>query len=152
LRKRAATVALSGLILRHRYFSFFTFFDSNCANYRCPPPPLGGMPTGAGFGVGAVVSILHKVLKPRNVAMNAFGNDYQLGRTANFVVRELLDAFPGLPPQARVSSPSYCLDGEPIVFTVAWGCCKIVTPAPDGSRVQVQCLICAENRVCCKFY
>jgi hypothetical protein len=95
------------------------------------------MPTGAGFGVGAVVSILHKVLKPRNVAMNVFGNDYQLGRTANFVVRSLLAEVAGQPPQATVSSPSFCVDGVPILFTVAWGCCKIITPAPDGSRVQV---------------
>jgi hypothetical protein len=105
------------------------------------------MPTGAGFGVGAVVSILHKVLKPRNVAMNTFGNEYQLGRTADFVVRELLEEVAGQPPQARVSSPSYRVDDEPILFTVAWGCCKIVTPAPEGSRAQVQCPVCADIRL-----
>jgi len=83
------------------------------------------------------------VLKPRNVAMNVFGNEYQLGRTADFVVRELLEEVAGQPPQARVSSPSYRVDDEPIVFTVAWGCCKIVTPAPEESRVILQVDACA---------
>ena len=110
------------------------------------------MPTGAGFGVGAVVSILHKVLKPRNVAMSTFGNNYQLGRTADFVVREILEAVPGLPPQAKVSSPSFRVNDEPVVFTVAWGCCKIVTPAELGARVQVQRLASPENRSPRKLY
>ncbi len=110
------------------------------------------MPTGAGFGVGAVVSILHKVLKPRNVAMNVFGNDYQLGRTSDFVVRELSGEVAGQPPQARVSSPSIRENGQLILFTVAWGCCKIITPAPEGSRVQVQRLASNGNRSPRKLY
>lgn len=125
----------------------FSFFLFKTRELPPPPPPPLGMPTGAGFGVGAVVSILHKVLKPRNLATNTFGNDYQLGRTADFVVRELLEEVVGQPPQARVSSPSYRVDDEPILFTVAWGCCKIVTTAPEGSRAQVQCPVCADNRL-----
>ena len=84
--------------------------------------------------------------------MNVFGNDYQLGRTADFIVRELSGEVAGKPPQAQVSSPSFLQNGEPIVFTVAWGCCKIVTPAAPESRVQVQHLASAENRSPLKLY
>ena len=70
--------------------------------------------------------------------MNTFGNEYQLGRTNDFVVRELLDEVPGQPRQARVSSPSYTTITGPVLFIVAFGCCKIITPAPEESRVILQ--------------
>jgi hypothetical protein len=102
------------------------------------------MPTGAGFGVGAVVSILHKNLLPRGAVSACFPNDKELGRTNDFVVRSLnVEGLPGTSGAGRatVSSDSVKLHGLPVVFNVAWGSCKIITAAPEDSRVEVFCLI-----------
>ena len=96
------------------------------------------MPTGAGFGVGAVVSILHKNLKPRNAVAQLFPNDRELGRTNDFVVQSLGEEGGREARRATVSSPTVLLQGAQVVFNVAWGSCKIVTAAPEDARVQVK--------------
>lgn len=96
------------------------------------------MPTGAGFGIGAVVSILHKNLKPRSLSQRIFGTNFQFGRTDDFVVEGLTDANESEPPRAIIFSPTFPSDfeGNRLVFSAARGVCKIVQPAPLENRVQ----------------
>ena len=122
---------------------FLTFFDSNSANYYPPPPPNPPpphcMPVAAGFGVGAVVSAFNHYLKPREAAQRAFGNEYQLGRTADFVVESILPGAAGAAPRCALYSPSHMnpLDGSRLFFSVACASVKLVTAAPLENRLQV---------------
>ncbi len=97
------------------------------------------MPLAAGFGVGAVVSAINHYLKPREAAQRAFGNEYQLGRTADFVVESILPGAAGAPPRCVVYSPSHLNpgDGSRLCFSVACASTKLVTPAPLENRVPV---------------
>ena len=121
---------------------FLTFFDSNSANYYPPPPqfpPTHCMPVAAGFGVGAVVSAFNHYLKPREAAQRAFGNDYQLGRTADFVVESIIPGAAGAAPRCALYSPSHTnpIDGSRLLFSVACASVKLVTAAPLENRLQV---------------
>ena len=97
------------------------------------------MPVAAGFGVGAVVSAFNHYLKPREAAQRAFGNEYQLGRTADFVVESILPAAAGAAPRCALYSPSHMnpLDGSRLFFSVACASVKLVTAAPLEHRLQV---------------
>jgi hypothetical protein len=99
------------------------------------------MPLAAGFGVGAVVSAINHYLKPREVAQRTFGNDYQLGRTLDFVVESILPAAAGAAPRCVVYSPSHLnpVDGSRLCFSVACASTKLVTPASVENRVPVGC-------------
>jgi hypothetical protein len=98
------------------------------------------MPLAAGFGVGAVVSALNHYLKPREAAQRAFGNEYQLGRTLDFVVESILPAAAATAPRCVVYSPSHVNpnDGSRLCFSVACASTKLVTPAPLENRIPVQ--------------
>ena len=118
---------------------FLTFFDSNSAHSHPPPPPPHRMPLAAGFGVGAVVSALNHYLKPREAAQRAFGNEYQLGRTLDFVVESILPGAGGAAPRCVVYSPSHTNphDGSRLCFSVACASTKLVTPAAAENRLVV---------------
>ena len=97
------------------------------------------MPVAAGFGVGAVVSAFNHYLKPREAAQRAFGNEYQLGRTADFVVESIIPGLAGAAPRCVVYSPSHlnAIDGSRLCFSVACASTKLVTPASAENRLQV---------------
>ena len=97
------------------------------------------MPLAAGFGVGAVVSALNHYLKPREVAQRTFGNEYQLGRTLDFVVESILPGAAGAAPRCVVYSPSHTdpLDGSRLCFSVACASTRLVTPASVQNRLVV---------------
>lgn len=121
---------------------FLTFFDSNSANYHPAPPQISPslcMPLAAGFGVGAVVSAFNHYLKPREAAQRAFGNEYQLGRTSDFVVESILPGAAGAAPRCVVYSPSHTnpVDGSRLCFSVACASTKLVTPAAAENRFVV---------------
>jgi hypothetical protein len=98
------------------------------------------MPLAAGFGVGAVVSALNHYLKPRELAQRTFGNDYQLGRTLDFVVESILPSADGAAPRCAVQSPSHVhpTDGSSVHFSVACASVKLVTAAPVANRIPVR--------------
>jgi hypothetical protein len=121
---------------------FLTFLTQIAPTTTRPPPnppPSHCMPVAAGFGVGAVVSAINHYLKPREVAQRTFGNEYQLGRTLDFVVESILPAAGGAAPRCVVYSPSHTnpADGSRLCFSVACASTKLVTPAPLANRVPV---------------
>jgi hypothetical protein len=97
------------------------------------------MPLAAGFGVGAVVLALNHYLKPREVAQRTFGNEYQLGRTTDFVVEAILPCAPNESAKCTVYSPSHVhvADGSRILFSVACASTKLITSAPPENRIPV---------------
>ena len=121
---------------------FLTFLTQIAPTTTLPPPqfpPSHCMPVAAGFGVGAVVSAFNHYLKPREAAQRAFGNEYQLGRTLDFVVESILPGAGGAAPRCVVYSPSHTNphDGSRLCFSVACASTKLVTPAAVENRLQV---------------
>ena len=97
------------------------------------------MPIRKFLGVSAIVTVKATHLKPTTPLRERFGNDYEVTKVTGLVVIKLCHDSSGKVVAVELSCPAFvdAATGAEIIFKCKCGCAAVITPAPEGSRIEV---------------